>query len=479
VPSPATPTPARPIVLTDVTVVDTRDGSHAPHRDVHVVEGRIASIGDAGSDRGDAEVVDGTGRYLVPGYVDMHGHPLNSPKPAAALELMLAHGITGFRQMAGTTELLRRRREGRLGLPHRSPALLAMPGELLMPVNAATPEAAVAVIAQQAADGADFIKAGLVTPEVFGPAQEEAARLGIPIVGHLPIGIDVREASRRGMRSIEHLGPGVGILGACSTDEDGVRAAARAAPTIRVPSVSLPFLDRIVQRVISRIVLNPLQRSRPADIANLRRAIGTFDEGKARRLARRFAADGTWQCPTLIRVRTQEMCDSADFRDDPDLRFMAARTAMAWERAAHTFSRFSVSDHLTFAGVYRRQLELVRLFDEEGVPMLAGSDCVGAVWVIPGSSLHREFDELGSAGLSPLTVLQTTTLNAARFLGQEADRGTVEPGRAADLVVLDADPTAAVENLHRVSGVVRAGQHYSATDLAAMKTAVASGHGVD
>jgi imidazolonepropionase-like amidohydrolase len=189
---------------------------------------------------------------------------------------------------------------------------------------------------------------------------------------------------------------------------------------------------------------------------------------KARALGRRFAAAGTWQCPTLIRLRTQQMCDSADFRDDPDLRFVSARSARAWEDAARAFARFSAADHVTFAALYRRQLELVRLFAAEGVPLLAGTDCVGAAWVIPGPSLHREFDELAEAGLDPLAVLQTTTLNPARFLGLADELGTVEPGRAADLVLLDADPIADVENLHRVSGVVRAGTPYPAADLAAM-----------
>jgi imidazolonepropionase-like amidohydrolase len=475
---PTVPAPVRPIVLTDVTVVDTRDGSRTPHQDVHLAGGRIAAIGAPGPAPDGAEVVAGAGRHVVPGYVDMHAHPLDSPDPGPALELMLAHGITGFRQMAGTAELLRRRREGTLGLPERSPALLAMPGEVLLPRNAATAGAAVATISRQAADGADFIKAGRVTPEVLAAAQRQAARLALPLVGHLPAGVDVREASRAGLRCVEHLGPGVGILSACSTDEAQVRAAALAPPAVRVASIRLPFLDRLAARLVARSMADPRPWARSAEIANLRRAVTTFTEGRARELARQFAADGTWQCPTLIRLRTQQMRDSADFRDDPDLRYVSARTTAAWERAARAFSRSSVRDHLTFAAAYRRQLELVRIFDEEGVALLAGSDCVGAAWVIAGPSLHREFDELGSAGLSPLTVLQAATLNPARFLGREAEHGTVEPGRAADLVLLDADPTADVQNLHRVGGVVRAGRHYSAADLDAMKAAIAAGPGV-
>src|SRR3954462_865090 len=107
---------SRPVVLTDVTVVDTRDGSRTPHQDVRIEGGRIAAIGATGA-AGEPGPVDGAGRFVVPGFVDMHSHALGSPGQDGALELMLAHGITGFRQMSRSTELLRRRRAGRPGPP--------------------------------------------------------------------------------------------------------------------------------------------------------------------------------------------------------------------------------------------------------------------------------------------------------------------------------------------------------------------------
>jgi imidazolonepropionase-like amidohydrolase len=112
---------------------------------------------------------------------------------------------------------------------------------------------------------------------------------------------------------------------------------------------------------------------------------------------------------------------------------------------------------------------MVKILDEEGAPLLAGTDAVGAAWVVAGASLHDEFDLLADAGLSPLRVLQTTTLNPARFLRQEKDAGTIEAGKGADLVLLDGDPTAAVANLHTVSGVVGSGRHHDAEALAALK----------
>ncbi|MEW2038313.1 amidohydrolase family protein, partial [Streptomyces sp. NPDC005534] len=218
----------------------------------------------------------------------------------------------------------------------------------------------------------------------------------------------------------------------------------------------------------------PVNRTRPADIENLRLAVRTFDDGLAATLAERFVADGTWQVPTLIRVRTQELCDDPAFADDPDLRFMGDATVRAWKAAARKFAAFPPEARETFRAVYRRQLELTKLFDDAGVPMLAGSDCSGAAWVVPGASLHHEFDELARAGLAPLRVLQMATLRAAEFLDATDTMGTVEPGKRADLVLLDADPVESVDHLHRIAGVVRAGRHYGKADLDALKARVAA-----
>ncbi|MBN9099287.1 MAG: amidohydrolase family protein [Pseudonocardia sp.] len=94
---------------------------------------------------------------------------------------------------------------------------------------------------------------------------------------------------------------------------------------------------------------------------------------------------------------------------------------------------------------------------------------MGAAWVVPGASLHDGFDLLAEAGLSPLRILPTATSDATRFLGAEDTAGTVAAGRNADLVLLDADPTASVANLHAVSGVVCRGLALSGADLETAK----------
>jgi hypothetical protein len=464
-------------ILRGVTVVDTRDGSLRPGVDVTVTRKCITSIGPA-SDQAALGSVDVSGKYLVPGYLEMHAHPLESKDPAGALELMLAYGITGFRQMSGSPKLLAQRVAGTLPLPKDSPALLALPGTVLSPVNAGTDAAAVATVAGQHAAGADFIKVAFVAPDVFFAAQAEANRLGIAILGHLPVNIDVIRASRQGLRSIEHLGPGLGILAACSSDEAGVRAALAAQRQLKLPSARIPFMDRVVATMIKKIAVNPTRLSRPADVEVMRHAVGTFDQGKAKALAGHFVADGTWQCPTLIRKRTSQLCDAPEYRTEENLRYVADGTVKTWTAAADTFAKRPAGERAAFREEFALALRLTKLFDEAGVKMLAGSDASGAVWEVPGYALHQEFDLLAEAGLSPLRILQMTTLNGAEFLGRTDTMGTVEVGKQADLVLLDANPVEDVKHLHGVSGVVRGGRYYSAAALGDLKRRVASAKSV-
>ncbi|WP_216897399.1 amidohydrolase family protein [Nocardia alni] len=458
--------------ITDVTVVDTRDGVRTAHQDVRIADGRISEIGPAGRTP-EAGDVDGSGMFLVPGYVDMHSHVLGLPDPADALGLMLSFGITGYRQMAGSRDLLRRRRTGAFDDSPDTPRLFGLPGDVLTPLNAGTPAAATREVAEQAAAGADFIKAALITPEVYFAAQQEADRHKIPVLGHLPAGVDVRAASKAGFRSIEHLGPGLGVLAGCSHHEHELVANDHGR-SLPLPPFKIPFMDKIMGRLMARLVVNPSQMTTPAQLLAMRDALDSFDEDRSRELAREFAANDTWNCPTLIRVQAQELCDSPQFASDPDLRYITPKVRRTWAKAAASFERkFSAGQREIFAAQFERQLQLVRLFHEEGVPLLAGTDAVGAAWVVAGSSLHREFALLARAGLPPLAVLQSATLSPARFLGREDLAGSVEVGKEADLVLLSADPIADSAHLQAITGVVRDGVHRSATELQAVKDRVA------
>jgi imidazolonepropionase-like amidohydrolase len=460
--------PAQPsrVVLQGVTVVDVSDGSLAPDRSVVIEGGRIERIAAASAplDVGGAQVVDARGRFLVPGYVDMHAHPLNAPDPTDNLRLMLAAGITGYRQMSGSPQQLQARGEGRLDHAE-GPRLLALSGTILTDSLAPTPEAARAEVRRQQAQGADFIKSVGLSRAGFLASLDEARKIGIPYTGHIHSDVDVREAT--GMRSIEHLGALEAMLLSCSDDETAIRKAiAEMEP--EPPQVGPGPAD--MAETLARFIANPLLPTPQAQFAIQRRVLDSYDEGRCRALAAKFVADGTWQVPTLLRLRTMAIPTDPAYRDDPNLRYVPPATRAMWTGLADQFAtRIAPADQEMLERFFDLLLQVTQLLQEEGVPLLAGSDAGGSQWVIPGVSLHQEFDLLAEAGLTPLQVLQAGTLNAARFLGLEQILGTVEPGKDANLVLLEADPLADVANLHRIAGVVRAGAYHPQSALRDMK----------
>jgi hypothetical protein len=132
---------------------------------------------------------------------------MQSEDPATEFALLLAKGITGFRQMMGTPEWLAQRKAGAILSPIQAPELLLLPGPIIVRQNASTPEIAVAEVRSQQAMGVDFIKMVDTTRDEYLAALDEAHRLGLSFAGHLPESISVTEAAAHGMTAIEHLGP--------------------------------------------------------------------------------------------------------------------------------------------------------------------------------------------------------------------------------------------------------------------------------
>lgn len=466
-------------VLRGATVVDTRDGSLTANQDVITADGLIIEITNSDpANVPDGDVVALQDKFVVPGFVDMHAHPLGSPRREATLELMLARGITGFRQMNGSMKLLKQRRHGSLPMPARSPALLELPGAVLTPLNAGNVKAAKATVREQHAAGADFIKVALVSPDVFFAAQAEARRLDTPIVGHLPEGIDVVAASSSGMKSIEHLGPGLPVVAACSTAKQQLLDTVNAKSMPQMP-FRIPFSNELFMPLMRGQLLNPLAvlGAKGADV--LQRAIDTFSDELAEKLAADFVADGTWHVPTLIREYTCKHCCAPDLQSDPHNDLVDPALLAKWHRSAHRYGELPAGVRATLTESHDVERRLTKIFADAGVSLLAGSDSSGAAWEIPGHALHKEFDAFGQSGLSPLRVLQTTTLAPATFLNRQDTMGTVDTGKDADLVVLERNPIEDVKHLHDVHAVMRAGRLYTGSELDAMTQRIATARSIN
>jgi hypothetical protein len=380
---------------------------------------------------------------------------------------MLADGVTGFRQMTGSPELLEERRDGTLPLGKDAPALLVMPGSLLTPFNVVSADRVAEEIRQQKEQGADFIKVGLVSPDVFFAAIAEGKRAGLPVLRHLQEGVDAAKAERAGFRSIEHLGPGDSIWIGCSAEEAVLLRDAAQHPAMKTPPIPIPaFVVKMLMTRLQKRLINPAAFDDVASTTRLQRAFDSYSEAKGRALAEVSVANDTWHVPTLVRLRTQELADSPEYLSDPALPYIPAESLKAWHEVTDKFHKLPATMHATYREAYQRQLALTKLFDDTGVRRMVGTDGGGQA---PGQSIHQEFDELAKAGLSPFKILQMTILNPAEFLGRTVTMGSIDVGKNADIVLLNGNPVESVHNLHKISGVVRAGFYYSQADLDALR----------
>ncbi len=463
------------LLLTNVTVVDPRTGKLTRGAEVLVEGGRISEVRSAAEAMHVTGVrtVDGAGRYLVPGFVDMHVHSMEQTHPEDNSAVLLAHGITGVRQMAGTPELLARRKRGELDFGTSAPELLEMPGAILTGDNAATPAQAVEEVRRQKAQGADFIKTISVTPKTFFASLAEARRLRMKYGGHLSPRVDLVKASDAGMSFIEHLGgPFEMTLIQCSK----MAWMIHLLMTLRPPKPMKLSEEDLKGLTGQLIVANPILfmlRMRPKGLEQSKKLIDSFSEDKCRALAATFAKNRTWQCPTLIRSETMRFADQPQFTDAPETRYLPAELRAVYAAFAREYATKLTSQYRdTLLKHKELAMRVLRIFEEGGVPLMAGSD-YGGGWVIPGVSMHQEFDLLEAAGLTPLRVLQMTTSDAARFLNREATMGSVEAGKDANLVLLEKDPTVSVQNLHAIAAVVRGGRYYASDELVSMREGVA------
>ena len=226
---------------------------------------------------------------------------------------------------------------------------------------------------------------------------------------------------------------------------------------------------------LQKLLVNPAAFAGPEDVARLGRAIDTFSDDKGQRVAEHFAEDGSWHCPTLVRLRTQEYADHPEYEQDGMLAYLPIKNIDRWRQVTERFRSLDPEMRRTYKEAYPRQQMLTKLLSDSGVRMICGTD--GGSYLGPGLTLRQEFKELSDAGLTPLTILQMATINAATYLGRAHAMGTIENGKEADLVILDCDPLERVENLHSIVGVVRAGHLHTRGEIDAMRARVSANRG--
>ena len=457
--SPSIPS-TKPLILTHVTVIDVTGSPAKPDMSVMIRNHRIAAIGRTSSvvPPKDSEIVDATGKFLIPGLWDMHVH---TGRKDIFLSLYIANGVTGVRDMGGDIEdpsgelsslsgryiqlsLWRAAiEEGSLLGPRLVIAGFLIdgfkwPGNIAA-TNAEEGRQAVDVLKKT---GVDFVKVkSFLSKDTFLAIAAEARRQHMVLAGHVSDAVRVAEASNAGQKSIEHL---TGIAVGCS-------------------AIERQLIDEKAQAFAAR------DRAGYASIEP--RAAAMFDPTIATALFSRFVTNGTWQVPTLVELRRNALGDDStnpgqNSPEDEPLWAYLPEPLRDWWSKNRSAAAPSGGQEL-FAG----ELSLTEKMHKSSVLFLAGTDTPNPS-ILPGFALHDELKLLVSAGFSPMEALQTATLNPARYLGKEKDLGTIETGKLADLVLLDANPLDDISNTRKIRAVIVDGRYLNRETLDAMLASV-------
>jgi imidazolonepropionase-like amidohydrolase len=397
-----------PLAVTHVTVIDCTGAAPKANSTVLISGGRITAVTPSDSTivPPNTRTIDGTGKFLIPGLWDMHGHLTDATD--SAFPLLILNGVTGVRDMGGDLAQIDRWRaeiaQGTRVGPHiirAGPFVDGPKPGVSNRLTVRTPEEARQAVHQLKVEGVDFIKVhNALPPAAFFALMDEAHKEHIPVAVHLPQGVSSAEASDAGVASLEHIE---------TINESAMWRKGATAKTV----------EQAVDENLG-----------PA----------------GQQLFQTFVKNGTWYVPTLVAYQRGFMLWS----NDPE----------------------SLEPRIE---VMRKQITLVGMMHKAGVRILAGSDF--SDWgMVPGIDLHNELALLVEAGFTPLEALQTATLNPAKFLGKTDTYGTVQPGRVADLVLLDQNPIEDISHTRKINAVILSGTYFPVAAITAQALLDATKH---
>ncbi|MEM1402645.1 MAG: amidohydrolase family protein [Pseudomonadota bacterium] len=450
---PQTPDSDVSVVLRNINLVDLETGELRPDTDIAVRQGRIEAVGINLSAPGLQEV-DGAGRYAIPGLFDMHVHSLRL-SPVLTHPLFIAAGVTAVRDMGGCLgdfdswiacavdkrEWNRATDAGAMVGP-RYDQITSLPinGGSEIPsgwdlaLGAPHAEGARQRVALDAARGIDFLKPySLVPRESYFALIESARDRGMYLAGHKPLAISGFEAAAAGQRSIEHA---FLFIWEC-----------------------YPGIEELRKQKNVRAAYTHETR---------REMLEQHDAEQCAALRRAMIAGGTAFVPTHTTRKLDAYSLDPEYRSDPRLKYVPAPLRTLWLADADSMAeRAGVEGYASYRDFYEFGIEQTGRAHAAGVTVMAGTDAPDS-FAFPGFGLHDELGHLSQAGLSPVEVLRTATIEPARFLGLEGEAGVIAAGARADIVLLRDNPLEDVQAVRSVDAVVLAGKIYDRDRLDAM-----------
>jgi imidazolonepropionase-like amidohydrolase len=447
--------PPPSLAITHVTLIDATGGAPQPDMTVFLADEQIAAIGPSNSVFVPLKTrtLDASGKFLIPGLVDMHVHLTGAGEPTGSREfilpLLLANGITTARDMGGNLEsLIALRHEiehGQLQAPRiffAGPYLDGQPPFFQPSLVVTNSKEATEDVHSLISRGADFIKVqSNLSRDAYFAIADVCRREHITFVGHVPDHVTAAEASDGGQKSIEHL---TGVLRACSSDE---------ASLMRKQFAVAPKRATIGQ-------------SLNRELGWQRELLQSYSDEQAAALIAKFFRNLTWQVPTLILLRNDAFpTPETDPSHDPRGKYIPLQVLANWQKGAKDRDKGATPQEFSLrTSLMQASLRIVGKMNTASVPIMAGTDTT-APYVFPGSSLHEELALLVQAGLTPMQALQAATKLPAEFLGKLQTQGTIEQRKFADLVLLDANPLDDIHNTQKIRAVILRGKLLDRTAL--------------
>lgn len=425
------------ILIANTNVVDVRTGDIIEQRQVVIDSGKIQRIAEVVENaEGYTTTIDGAGKFLMPGLAEMHAH---IPQPSTrnpevvdeTLFLYLSNGITTIRGMLGGPshlELREKAKNNEILSPRIYTSSPSLNGNSIK-----TEEEAIAKVTEYQKDGYDFLKMHPgIQLNVFDAAVKTAKEVGIPFAGHVPVDVGVRHAMESGYASIDHVD---GFL------EGLVPQSANVNPSDNgffgyafTPLADVNYIDELV------------------DMAKKHKVWIVSTQSLYER----------WFAP----VSGEELLKQ------PEMKYMAKSTLENWKvrKAQYTDAEdFSVEQWEKFNEIRR---QLMKKLQDGGHGMLLGSDAP-QLFNVPGFSIHHEIDGMLRAGLTPLEIIKSGTINPAIYFEEEGNFGEVKENQIADLILLNANPLENIKALKAISGVMVRGQWLSKEEIDARLSEIA------
>jgi imidazolonepropionase-like amidohydrolase len=423
-------------VIRNISLIDVENDTVLPGRNILIRGNRIAAVSENEFDvLPNQGIIEGAGKFVLPALWDMHVHLMHL-SPAIGYPLFVANGVTNVRDMRGAinnrdlfASTVRQTKEwnaavqlGKMVGPRvHGYTSFAVEGPHRMfkgspdYFNCTNAEEAKKLVHYLKAHGFTQVKVYNNIPrESFFALAAEAKRIGLDVVGHKPYRVTAIEASNAGMKSLEHA----------------------------------KFLLWESFSGANEVVTD----AHPGKLDNSdfrKRLLAEHDTVKLRQILETFARNRTWYCPTHLTRKADAYAGNARFRKrydhiNPLLRFLSLEDLDA------TLSEdTSAAARKVYLDFYLKSSRISHQAYRQGVKILAGSD----VPELPGSSLHDELLELSLAGLPAFEVLRTATLYPAQYVHAEDQYGSIEAGKVADLVILNANPVTDISHTRNISAV--------------------------